>query len=54
MAKRRTDSLFHELWTNDDEARYRAAQNVLDGRYLWLEEGILDPSGEGPMIPALD
>jgi len=23
---------------------------VLDGRYAWVEEGILDPSGEGPMI----
>jgi hypothetical protein len=24
---------------------------VLAGRYLWLEEGIADPSGDGPMIP---
>jgi len=23
---------------------------VLDGRYTWLEEGILDPSIEGPWI----
>jgi hypothetical protein len=28
-----------------------AARRVPDGRYRWLEEGILDPSGEGPMIP---
>jgi hypothetical protein len=27
---------------------------VLDGRYGWLEEGILDPAGDGPMIPPLD
>jgi hypothetical protein len=23
---------------------------VLDDRYTWLEEGVLDPSGGGPMI----
>ncbi|HEY2650459.1 MAG TPA: acyl-CoA dehydrogenase family protein [Solirubrobacteraceae bacterium] len=54
MAKRRADTLFGELWANDDDARYSAAQKVLDGRYTWLEEGIVDPSGDGPMIPALD
>jgi hypothetical protein len=54
MAKRRADTLFNELWANDDDARYSAAQKVLDGRYRWLEEGIIDPAGDGPMIPALD
>jgi len=54
MAKRRADALFGELWANDDDALYSAAQKVLDGRYSWVEEGIVDPSGEGPMIPALD
>ena len=54
MAKRRADTLFGELWSNDDDARYSAAQKVLEGRYGWLEEGILDPAGDGPMIPALD
>src|SRR5579875_898046 len=50
QARRRIDRLFHELWANDDDANYRAAQRLLEGRYSWLEEGILDPSGEGPMI----
>jgi hypothetical protein len=54
MAKRRADTLFHELWANDDDSRYSAAQKVLAGRYKWLEEGILDPAGDGPMMPALD
>ncbi len=54
MAKRRADCLFRELWSNDDDARNAAAQKVLAGRYTWLEEGILDPSGEGPMMPAPD
>ena len=54
MARRRADVLFGELWSNDDDSRYRAAQKVLEGRYAWLEEGILDPAGDGPMMPALD
>ncbi|MHB2021912.1 MAG: acyl-CoA dehydrogenase family protein [Mycobacteriales bacterium] len=51
QARRRVDSLFHDLWHNDDSANYAAAQKVLSGRYSWLEEGVLDPSGGGPMIP---
>jgi hypothetical protein len=54
MAKRRADALFSELFDNDDDARYKAAQKVLDGGYEWLEEGVVDPSGDGPMIPILD
>ena len=42
--------LFDALWSNDDDADYKAAQAVLDGRYTWIEEGIVDPSGDGPMI----
>jgi hypothetical protein len=52
MARRRADALFHELWANDDDSRYSAAQKVLEGRYMWLEEGVLDPAGDGPMMPA--
>ena len=53
QAKRRAGALFHELWANDDDANYAAAQRVLSGRYAWLEEGIIDPSGDGPMMPPL-
>ncbi len=51
-ARRRVDRRFHELWANDDGRDNAAAQRVLRGAYTWLEEGILDPSGDGPMIPA--
>ena len=50
-ARRRVDALFAALWSNDDARSYAAAQRVLAGRYSWLERGIIDPSGDGPMIP---
>jgi hypothetical protein len=51
QARRRIDRLFGDLWSNDDDDRYAAAQRVVEGRYTWFEAGILDPSGGGPMIP---
>ena len=50
-ARRRVERLFHDLWANDDTGDYAAAQRVLRGDYTWLEAGIIDPSGDGPMIP---
>ena len=50
QARRRVDALFGELFSNDDAANYAVAQQVLEGRHTWLEEGIADPSGDGPMI----
>ncbi|MEY2404261.1 MAG: hypothetical protein QOD38_1812 [Acidimicrobiaceae bacterium] len=50
QSRRRVDHLFTDLWANDDDLNYECAQKVLDGRYTWVEEGIVDPSGEGPMI----
>jgi alkylation response protein AidB-like acyl-CoA dehydrogenase len=50
QARRRVDDLFTALWYNDDEENYGAAQRVLEGRYRFLEEGIADPSGYGPMV----
>jgi hypothetical protein len=47
QARRRVDTLFGALWHNDDTAGYGTAQNLLDGRYTFLEEGILG-SPEGP------
>jgi alkylation response protein AidB-like acyl-CoA dehydrogenase len=50
QARRRADALFHALWANDDDAGYKTALAVLDGKHTWIEEGVADPSGEGPMI----
>lgn len=50
QARRRIDQLFHELWHNDDASNYSAAQRVLAEEYTWFEQGLLDPSGGGPMI----
>ncbi len=52
QARRRADRLFRELWDNDDSAQYKAAQRVLSGRYEWFEHDVLDPAGDGPMMPS--
>jgi alkylation response protein AidB-like acyl-CoA dehydrogenase len=44
QARGRADALFRSLHENDDRFNYRAAQNVLEGRYGWLEGGLLDPA----------
>jgi len=51
QATQRVKTLFRELWANNDDQNHAASRRVLDGRYAWLEEGVGDPSGEGPMIP---
>ena len=51
QARRRADRLFTDLWANDDDAQYKAAQQVLSGRYGWFEQDVLDPAGDGPMMP---
>jgi alkylation response protein AidB-like acyl-CoA dehydrogenase len=40
-SRRRVSRLFRELWSNEDNGRYRVALDVLDGRHTWLETGIL-------------
>jgi alkylation response protein AidB-like acyl-CoA dehydrogenase len=46
----RTDELFARLWTNTDDLDRTVVTGVLSGTYTWLEQGIVDPSGEGPWI----
>ncbi|MFG3657829.1 acyl-CoA dehydrogenase family protein [Streptomyces sp. NPDC047706] len=46
----RVDELFGRLWTNTDDLDRKVVNNVLAGGYEWLEQGIVDPSGDGPWI----
>lgn len=51
QSRLRVEALFAALWTNTDRADTRLAHAVLEDRYIWLEDGILDPSeGTGPWI----
>jgi alkylation response protein AidB-like acyl-CoA dehydrogenase len=45
-ARRRVETLFRELWSNDDALRYRHGVGVLTGRDQWLEAGIMGPKAE--------
>lgn len=54
QARRRVAELFERLWSNTDDNDRSLAGRVLDDRYTWLEEGILDPSIEGPWIAEPD
>ncbi|MFI6493568.1 acyl-CoA dehydrogenase family protein [Streptomyces sp. NPDC050564] len=46
----RVEELFARLWTNTDDLDRKVVKGVLSGTYEWLEQGIVDPSGEGPWI----
>lgn len=51
QSRLRVEQLFTDLWRNTDRPDSRLARNVLEGRYEWLEDGILDQSdGTGPWI----
>lgn len=52
QARLRVETLFSRLWDNSDNQDVRLARYVMEGRYTFLEEGILDPSIEGPWIGA--
>ncbi|MGW3149389.1 acyl-CoA dehydrogenase family protein [Streptomyces sp. NPDC001177] len=46
----RVDELFGRLWSNTDDIDRKIVKGVMGGDYEWLEQGIVDPSGEGPWI----
>jgi hypothetical protein len=51
QARLRVERLFDALFSNTDDADHALAVSTLDGKYAWLEAGIIDPSeGTGPWI----
>ncbi|PZG93851.1 acyl-CoA dehydrogenase [Streptomyces sp. NTH33] len=46
----RVAELFDRLWTNTDDLDRKVVKGVLGGTYTWLEEGVIDPSDDGPWI----
>lgn len=51
LARRRVKANFRAVFRNDDATTYRLARHALDGRYDWLEEGIVAawPSADSPV-----
>ncbi len=50
QSRLRIEELFGRLWTNTDDLDRKIVSRVLDGSYTWLEEGVIDPSGDGLWI----
>ncbi|MER7055378.1 acyl-CoA dehydrogenase family protein [Streptomyces sp. NPDC000351] len=50
QARIRVEELFGRLWTNTDDVDRKVVKGVLTGAYEWLEQGVVDPSGDGPWI----
>ncbi|HLZ36182.1 MAG TPA: acyl-CoA dehydrogenase family protein [Mycobacteriales bacterium] len=46
----RIETLFDRLWRNTDAVDRNLAERMLGGRYTFIEEGVLDPSGDGPWV----
>jgi len=52
QARLRADALFEALWKNTDSLDVRAAQRVLDGRYAFLEDGVVDSPSDLAWVAA--
>lgn len=46
----RVEELFGRLWHNTDDLDRKVVRGILGGSYEWLEEGVIDPSTDGPWI----
>ncbi|SEE91996.1 hypothetical protein SAMN04489740_3098 [Arthrobacter alpinus] len=51
QSRLRVEALFDDLWHNTDDSDKSLTEELLAGNFMWLEEGVLDPSeGTGPWI----
>ncbi|WP_026124125.1 acyl-CoA dehydrogenase family protein [Nocardiopsis baichengensis] len=50
QSRLRVERHFAALWDNSDDTDGKLARRLMEDRYTWLEEGVLDPSLPGPMI----
>jgi hypothetical protein len=52
LSRRKVEHLFSGIQSNDDPEAYRVARGVLDGKYSWLEGGLVPP--QEAAAPAVD
>jgi alkylation response protein AidB-like acyl-CoA dehydrogenase len=52
QARLRAEALFAALWDNTDALDVTVARRVLDGRYAFVEEGIVTPPNDGAWVAA--
>lgn len=50
QSRLRVEELFNRLWNNTDDLDRKVVKGVLGGAYEWLEQGVIDPSDDGPWI----
>ena len=49
-SRRRAEALFAGIGSNDDAANYATARAMLEGRYTWLEQGVVHAPVVGPDV----
>ncbi|OJF12943.1 acyl-CoA dehydrogenase family protein [Couchioplanes caeruleus] len=52
QARLRAEALFAALWDNTDALDVKAARRALDGRYAFLEEGVIAPPSDAAWVAA--
>jgi hypothetical protein len=50
QSRLRVDTLFDELWSNTDDRDVAFSRKVTDGRYAFLEEGVVAPPSDGDVV----
>jgi hypothetical protein len=52
LARVRIERSLRAMWSNDDHSQNLLAKNLLEGRYLWLEQGAIPlPFDEEQLVP---